>query len=54
MLPLQVAPLTHKNLVLTIFTTYFNILKLLILPTDCVCVLRMVLTIESDYFPKQH
>jgi hypothetical protein len=27
---------------------------LCILPTQCVCVFRMVLTINSDCFPKQH
>jgi hypothetical protein len=24
------------------------------LPTECICVFRMVLTINSDCFPKQH
>jgi hypothetical protein len=33
---------------------YFNILKLCILPTQCICVFRMVLTINIGYFPKQH
>jgi hypothetical protein len=28
--------------------------KLCILPTQCICVFRMVLTINSDCFPKQH
>jgi hypothetical protein len=35
-------------------TTCFNTLKLCILATECVCVFRMVLTINSEYFPKQH
>jgi hypothetical protein len=38
----------------TIFTTRFNTLKLCILPTQSICVFRMVLTINSDSFPKQH
>jgi hypothetical protein len=29
-------------------------LKPCILPTECVCVFRVVLTINSDCFPKQH
>jgi hypothetical protein len=28
--------------------------KLCILPTHCICVFRMVLTINSDCFPKEH
>jgi hypothetical protein len=28
--------------------------NLCILPTECICVFRMVLTVNSDYFPKQH
>jgi hypothetical protein len=35
-------------------TICFNKLKLWILPTKCICVFRMVLTINSDCFPKQH
>jgi hypothetical protein len=38
----------------TIYTTFFNTLKLRILPTQCIFVFRMVLTINSDCFPKQH
>jgi hypothetical protein len=34
--------------------TSFNTTKLCILPTQCICVFRMVLTINSDCFPKQH
>jgi hypothetical protein len=37
-----------------IYTTYFNITKFCILPTECSCVFCMVLTINSDCFPKQH
>jgi hypothetical protein len=32
----------------------FNILEHCILPTEYICVFRMVLTINSDCFPKQH
>jgi hypothetical protein len=42
------------NQVVTICTTYFNTLKLCILPTHRICVFRMILTTKSDYFPKQH
>jgi hypothetical protein len=35
-------------------TTGFNIQQLLVLLTDCIYVFRMVLTINSDYFLKQH
>jgi hypothetical protein len=31
-----------------------NIKKLYSLPTQCIDVFRMILTINSDYFPKQH
>jgi hypothetical protein len=31
---------------------YLNILKLCILPTECICVSHMVLTINRDSFPK--
>jgi hypothetical protein len=31
-----------------------NKLKLYILRTQCICVYRMVLTTNSDCFPKQH
>jgi hypothetical protein len=46
--------LTLQSLVVTIYTTRFNTLKLCILPTECICVFRMVLTINSDCSPKQH
>jgi hypothetical protein len=29
-------------------------IKLCILPSECICVFRMVLTINSDCFTKQH
>jgi hypothetical protein len=35
-------------------STYVNILKLRILPIECVCVFRTILTISSDCFNKQH
>jgi hypothetical protein len=35
-------------------TTHFSILKFYFLPTEYICVFRMVLTINSVYFPKQH
>jgi hypothetical protein len=35
----------------SIGTTCFTILKLYILPTQCICVLHMVLTINNDCFP---
>jgi hypothetical protein len=37
-----------------IYTTCFNKLELCILSTECICVFLMVLTINSDCFPKQH
>jgi hypothetical protein len=40
--------------VVTICTTCYNTLKLCILPTQCICVFRVVLTINTDCFPKQH
>jgi hypothetical protein len=46
--------LNASSPVVTICTTCFNTLKLCILPTQCVCVFRMILTISSDCFPKQH
>jgi hypothetical protein len=35
-------------------TQHVTILKLYILPTECVVVFHMVLTINSEFFPKQH
>jgi hypothetical protein len=40
--------------VVTVYTTCINMLKLWVIPTECICMLRMVLTINSDFFPKQH
>jgi hypothetical protein len=31
------------------YTTWSNILKLYILPTECITIFRMVLTINSDF-----
>jgi hypothetical protein len=42
-----------KSPVVTICTTCFSLLELCILHTECICVFRMVLTINSDCFPKQ-
>jgi hypothetical protein len=51
-------PLPHfktlKSTVVIMCTTYFSIHNLCVLPTQCICVFRVVLTINSDYFPKQH
>jgi hypothetical protein len=44
----------YISLVITIYTTHFNILKLCILPTQCICVFHVVLTINIGYFSKQH
>jgi hypothetical protein len=46
--------LTRLSPVVTICTTLFDTSKLCILPTQCIWVSRMVLTINSDCFPKQH
>jgi hypothetical protein len=46
--------LTLYSPVVTIYTTCFNTLKLCILPTQCIYVFPMVLTINSDCFPRQH
>jgi hypothetical protein len=40
--------------VVTIYTIFFNILTLWVLPTECICVFHMVFTVNSDSFPKQH
>jgi hypothetical protein len=42
--------LTIQSPAVTMHTTCFIMPKLCILPTDCVCVFLMVLTIKSDYF----
>jgi hypothetical protein len=36
-----------------LYTTYFNILKLCILLTECIHMFLVVLTVNSDYSPKQ-
>jgi hypothetical protein len=46
--------LNPESRVITIYTTRFNILKLYILPTQCICVFHVVLTVNIGYFPKQH
>jgi hypothetical protein len=38
--------------VVTMYTTRSYVLKLCILPTRSICVFRMILTINSDCFPK--
>jgi hypothetical protein len=48
---LQIDPLKPRG---SILITYFSTLKFCILPTECICVSRMVLTINSDSFLKQH
>jgi hypothetical protein len=35
-------------------TNRFNTLKLYILPTECICVFRMVLAVSNDCFRKQN
>jgi hypothetical protein len=50
---LQLNILTLQSPVVTVCTTFFNTPKLCILPTQCIYVFRMVLTINSDCFPKQ-
>jgi hypothetical protein len=35
----------------SVSTTCFNTPKLCILPTECVCVFYMILTVNSDFFP---
>jgi hypothetical protein len=46
-------PLKHSNNGIYI-PPALTLKKLSILPTQCVYVFRMVLTINSDYFPKRH
>jgi hypothetical protein len=46
--------LTIYSQVVTICTTLFNTLNLRVLPTQCICVFRKVVTINSDCFPKQN
>jgi hypothetical protein len=49
-----VTTLTLESTAVIVCTACFNILKLYILPTECVVVFHMVLTINSEFFPKQH
>jgi hypothetical protein len=42
------------RIVVTKFTTCFNILKPCIQPKERICVFRAVLAINSDCVPKQH
>jgi hypothetical protein len=42
------------GIMVNICTTCLNIKENCILPTQCICVFRMILTINSDYFPNQH
>jgi hypothetical protein len=37
------------DVVVIIYTTCFNIVKLCILPAECIFVFRMVLTVDSDF-----
>jgi hypothetical protein len=46
--------LTLQSRLINVCAIRFKINELYILPTQCIYVLRMVLTINSDYFPKQH
>jgi hypothetical protein len=48
--------LTIESPMVTIYVyiTYLSTSELRILPTQCICVFRMVLTINSGCFPKQH
>jgi hypothetical protein len=46
--------LTLYSPMVTMCTKCFNTLKLCILTTKCIYMFRVVLTINSDCFPKQH
>jgi hypothetical protein len=46
--------LTFESTVVSICTTCSNILQPIILTTQCIYVFHMILTINSDCFPKQH
>jgi hypothetical protein len=48
-----VQPSTLQSPVVAICTTCFNIKNICILPTERVCMFRMVLAINCDCFPKQ-
>jgi hypothetical protein len=38
-----------ETVTITIYTTRFNILKFCILPTQCICVFHVVLTVNRDF-----
>jgi hypothetical protein len=46
--------LTFQSLVGTIYTTYFNNQQFCVLPTKCICRFFNILSVNSDYFLKQH
>jgi hypothetical protein len=46
--------LTLQSQAVTICTTSLNILRFRILPTECNGVFSTVVTVNSNYFPKQH
>ena len=39
-----------QSVVVSVCTTFFNVKKLRILPTECIYILRMILTLTRDYF----
>jgi hypothetical protein len=47
-------PVTLKSILVTMCTTCFKIKILFILPTECMYMFYVVLTINSNCFPKQH
>jgi hypothetical protein len=53
---IQVSPLQTNPLKLhsSTYTTFFNVLKLCLLATDCIFVFHMIPTVNIDYFPKRH
>jgi hypothetical protein len=51
--PTNIYKTLYTSLV-TIRTKFFNTLKLCNMPTECVYLFRMVLTMNSDCFAKQH
>jgi hypothetical protein len=52
--PLPYYQLTLYSTVVTICTNLFHVQKPSILPTQCIYVFPMILTINSDCLPKQH
>ena len=53
-LPWKAENINIFSLVVTLCTTIFNIYKLYVLPTQCICVFYVDLRTNSDYFPIQH